>query len=96
MQLIDNGMFNMDEAIIVDGIDGSDDNNKVRGAVLDMGMPITREDTLCDIQAEDNNIVLTLWDPFQRGGVILPKGFTYLVSCPSSVLVRHQNTPQQP
>ncbi len=54
MQLIDNGMFNMDEAIIVDGIDGSDDNNEVLGAVLDMGTPITREDTLGDIPAEDN------------------------------------------
>ena len=32
MQLIDNGMFNMDEAIIVDGIDGSDDDNEMLGA----------------------------------------------------------------
>ena len=43
MQLIDNGMFNMDETIIVDGIDGSDNDNEVLGAVSEMDMPITTE-----------------------------------------------------
>ena len=77
MQLIDNGMFNMDEAIIVDGNDGSGNDNKVLGAVSDMGMSITREDTPGDIPVEDNQIETTLWDPFQHGGVIAPEGFTY-------------------
>ena len=77
MQLIDNGMFNMDEAIIVDLNDGSDNNNEVLGAVLDMGMPITREDTPGNIPSEDNQIETTLWDPFQHGGVIAPEGVTY-------------------
>ena len=50
MQLIDNGMFKMDEAIIVDGINGSDDDkNGVLGSVSEMGMPITRQDTVGDI-----------------------------------------------
>jgi hypothetical protein len=31
MQLIDNGMFNMDETIIVDGFEGSDDDDEVLG-----------------------------------------------------------------
>ena len=33
MQLIDNGMFNMDETIIVDGINGSDNDDEVLGSV---------------------------------------------------------------
>jgi hypothetical protein len=78
MQLIDNGLFNMDETIIVDGIDGSDDDDEVLGSVSEMGMPITREDTVGDIKAEDNQIVPKEWDPFQRGTVIAPEGFTYL------------------
>jgi hypothetical protein len=77
MQLIDNGMFIMDDSLNVDGNDGLDDNNKVLGAISDMGMLITREDTPCDIPLEDNQIETTLWDPFLRGGVIAPEGFTY-------------------
>ena len=77
MQLIDNGMFIMDEVIIVDGNNGSDNDNKVLGAVLNMGVLITREDTRCDIPAEDNQIEMKLWDPFLHGGVIAPEGFTY-------------------
>ena len=77
MQLIDNGMFNMNEAIIVDGNNGLDDDNEVLGAVLDMGMPFTREDTPGDIPPEDYQIETTLWDPFQCGGVIAPEGYTY-------------------
>ena len=76
MQLVDNGMFTMDEALIDDGNDGSDDNNKVLGAVLDMGMPLTREVTPGDIAANDQ-IESKRWDPFQRGGVIAREGFTY-------------------
>ncbi len=78
MQLIDNGMFNMDETIIVDGIGGSDNDDEVLGSVSEMGMPITREDTVGGIEAEDNQIVPIEWDPFQRGTVIAPEGFTYL------------------
>ena len=78
MQLIDNGMFNMDETIIVDGIDGSDDDNEVLGSVSEMGMPIKREDTIGDIQAEDTPIEPKNWDPFQRCAIIAPEGFTYL------------------
>jgi hypothetical protein len=78
MQLIDNGMFNMDETIIVNGIEGSDDNDEILGSVSKMGMPTTREDTVGDIQAEDNQIVMKEWDPFLRGAVIAPEGFTYL------------------
>ena len=70
-------MFNMDEAIIVNGINGSDDDNEVLGAVSEMDMPITREDVVGDVQAADNQIVSTQWDPFQRGGIIAPEGFTY-------------------
>ncbi len=78
MQLIDNGMFNMDETIIVDGLEGSEDDDKVLGSVSKMGMPITREDTVGDIQVEDNQIVTKEWDPFLRGTVMAPEGFTYL------------------
>jgi hypothetical protein len=64
MQLIDNGMFNIDKTIIVDENDRSDDDKEVLGAVSDMGMLITREDTPGDIPAKDNQIETTLWDPF--------------------------------
>ena len=95
MQLVDNGMFTMDAALIDDGNDGLDDNNKVLGAVfLDMGMPLTREVTPGDIAANDQ-IESKRWDPFQRGGVIAREGFT-LVSCLSSVLVQHKNSWPQP
>jgi hypothetical protein len=78
MQLIDNGMFNMDETIIVDGLEGSDDDDEVLGSVSKMGMPITREDTVGDIQAEENPILTKEWDPFLRGTVMALEGFTYL------------------
>ena len=78
MQLIDNGMFNMDEAIVVDGCEGSDDDNEVLGSVSKMGMPISREDIDGDVPAEENSIKTTEWDPFLRGSVMAPEGFTYL------------------
>jgi hypothetical protein len=53
MQLVDNGMFTMGEALVVDGNDGSDDDNKVLGALSDMSMPLTREDTPGEIPAND-------------------------------------------
>ena len=83
MQLIDNGMFNMDETIIVDGLEGSEDDDKVLGSVSKMGMPITREDTVGDIQVEDNQIVTKEWDPFLRGTVI-PLFWAYI-----KILRRH-------
>ncbi len=69
-------MFNMNETIIVGGIDGSVDDDEVIGTVSELGMPITREDTVGDIAAEDNQIVAIEWYPFQRGSVIAPEGFT--------------------
>ena len=78
MQLIDNGMFNMDEAIVVDGCEGSDDDNEVLGSVSKMGMPISREDIDGDVPAEENSIKTTECDPFLRGSVMAPEGFTYL------------------
>jgi hypothetical protein len=53
MQLLDNDMYAMmsnngDDAMIVDGNDGSDDGNEVLGAVSEGGMPMTRDDALIE------------------------------------------------
>ena len=82
MQLVDNCIFAMtiingDDALIVDGNGGLDDDNEVLGAMSEAGMLMAREDDAGDMPAK-NPIKLERWDPFQHGGVIAPEGFTYI------------------
>jgi len=92
MQLVDNGMYAMmsiigDDNLIVDVNDGSDDDNERIGAVADDEecMSVTMQRESCgDMLAKDDNdceVVVVeqnaIWDPFQRGGVSAPEGFTY-------------------
>ena len=87
MQLVDNGMYAMtigDDGKIVDVTsDGSDDDDNERiGAVAVGGddMLAKRKDDDCDDDVEEQNspIELESWDPFKRGGIIAPDGFTYI------------------
>jgi hypothetical protein len=95
MQLVDNGMYAMtsiigDDELIVDGNDGSDDDNEILGAVSEAGMPMTRREEAGVMSAKDDNdcnddveeqtspIELDSWDPFKCGGVIAPECFTYI------------------
>jgi hypothetical protein len=87
MQLVDNGMYAMtigDDGQIVDVTsDGSDDDDNERiGAVAVGGddMLAKRKDDDCDNDVEEQNspIELESWDPFKRGGIIAPDGFTYI------------------
>ena len=95
MQLVDNDMYAMtsiigDDELIVDGNNGSDDNNEILGAVSEAGMPMTRreeadvmlakDDNDCndDVEEQTSPIKLDSWDPFKCGGFIAPEGFTYI------------------
>ncbi len=85
MQLVDNDMYAMMinrgvDTVIVEGNDGSDDDNEVLGAVSEEGLPLqVEEDTdFDDVDVQTDPIELDSWDPFGRGGVPAPEGFTYI------------------
>jgi hypothetical protein len=86
-----------DDEPIVDVSDGSDDDNERIGAVSDeVCMSVTRErvaggdmlakdDNDCDVvvvEEQTRSIELDSWDPFQRGGLSAPEGFTYIGKLP--------------
>jgi len=93
MQLVDNGMYAMtsiigDDDLIVDVSDGSDDDNERIGAVADdeecmsvtmqwesCGDMLAKDDNDCELVVGEQNAI---WDPFQRGGVSVPEGYTYI------------------
>jgi hypothetical protein len=85
MQLVDNGMYAMTinegvDTVIVEGNNGSNDDNEVLGAVSEEGLPLqAEEDTdFDDVDMQTDPIKLDSWDPFGHGGVPSSEGFTYI------------------
>jgi hypothetical protein len=82
MQLVDNCMYAMsigDHERIVDVSDGSDDDNERIGAVAVGGDMLAKDDD-CDVVVDEPTISIELdsWDPYKRGGIVAPEGYTYI------------------
>jgi hypothetical protein len=68
------------ESSAVEGNDGSNDDNEVLGAVSEEGLPLQVGEDMDfdDVDVQTDPIELDSWDPFGRGGVPAPEGFTYI------------------
>ena len=54
-------------------------SRKLKRQNVQAGDMSAKDDNDCDVmEVQTNPIELDSWDPFQRGGVIAPEGFTYI------------------